>query len=71
VKAEMRTILDEIRSGKFADEWIAENDAGRPNFEKLRAADREHPIEKVGQELRGMMPWISAGKAKPQDVSGG
>ena len=71
VKAEMRTILDEIRSGTFAEEWIAENDNGRPQFEKLRAADREHPIEKVGQELRGMMPWISAGKAKPQDVSGG
>jgi ketol-acid reductoisomerase len=70
-KAEMRTILDEIRSGKFAEEWIAENDSGRKNFEKLRAADREHPIEKVGKELRGMMPWISAGKAAPQDVSGG
>ena len=70
-KAEMKKILEEIRSGRFADEWIAENEAGRPNFEKLRAADREHPVEKVGAELRAMMPWISAGKAKPQDVSGG
>jgi ketol-acid reductoisomerase len=70
-KAEMKRILEEIRSGEFAKEWVAENEAGRPNFERLRAADREHPIERVGSELRGMMPWISAGKARPQDVSGG
>jgi ketol-acid reductoisomerase len=70
-RAEMRRILEEIRSGAFAAEWIAENDAGRPNFERLRAADREHLIEKVGAELRAMMPWISAGRARPQDVSGG
>lgn len=70
-REEMRRILAEIRSGAFAEEWIAENEAGRPNFERLRAADREHPIEKVGAELRAMMPWISAGKARPQDVSGG
>jgi ketol-acid reductoisomerase len=70
-RAEMRRILDEIRSGAFAEEWIAENEAGRPNFERLRAADREHLIEKVGAELRAMMPWISAGRARPQDVSGG
>jgi ketol-acid reductoisomerase len=70
-KAEMRRILDEIRSGKFAEEWIAENENGRPNFQRLRDADKTHPIEQVGTELRGMMPWISAGKARPQDVSGG
>ena len=70
-RAEMKRILDEIQTGKFAEEWIAENDNGRPNFERLRAADRDHPVEKVGTELRAMMPWISAGKAKPQDVSGG
>ena len=71
VKAEMRKILDEIRSGKFAEEWIAENRAGRPRFEELRAKGKEHPIEKVGAELRAMMPFISAGKTRPQDVSGG
>jgi ketol-acid reductoisomerase len=70
-KAEMKEILGEIQRGDFAREWIAENEAGRPNFEKLRAESREHPIEAVGAELRAMMPWISAGKAKPQDVSGG
>jgi ketol-acid reductoisomerase len=71
VKAEMRKILDEIRSGKFAEEWIAEAESGRKRFDGLRAAGREHPIEKVGAELRAMMPFISAGKERPQDVSGG
>jgi ketol-acid reductoisomerase len=70
-RAEMKRILEEIRSGKCADEWIAENENGRPNYKSLQAKGREHPIEKVGAELRAMMPWISAGKAKPQDVSGG
>jgi len=71
VRAEMKKILGEIQSGKFAEEWIAENRAGRPNFNQLREAGRTHPIEKVGGELRAMMPFISAGKERPQDVSGG
>jgi ketol-acid reductoisomerase len=71
VKAEMRRILDEIQDGRFAEEWIAENRNGRPNFNQLRAAGRAHPIEKVGAELRAMMPFISAGKTKVADVSGG
>jgi ketol-acid reductoisomerase len=70
-KQEMKKILDEIRSGEFAKEWIAENENGRPNFTKMREQTGSHPIEKVGAQLRAMMPWISAGKAKPQDVSGG
>ncbi len=70
-RAEMARILEEIRDGRFAEEWIAENRAGRPRFNELRAKGRAHPIEKVGQELRAMMPWIAAGKARPQDVSGG
>jgi len=71
VRAEMRTILDEIQTGKFAEEWIAESTSGRPNFSALRQAGRDHPIEKVGAELRGMMPWISAGKQRVEDASGG
>jgi ketol-acid reductoisomerase len=67
----MRTILDEIRSGAFAEEWIAENKAGRPRFEQLRKEGQAHQIETVGQELRAMMPFISAGKTKVQDASGG
>ncbi len=70
-KAEMRRILDDIRSGAFAEEWIAENRSGRPRFEELRYAGARHPIEEVGAELRSMMPFISSGKERPQDVSGG
>jgi ketol-acid reductoisomerase len=68
---EMKTILDEIQSGKFAQEWILENQAGRPVFNALRKKAAEHPIEEVGDRLRSMMPWIGQGKAKPRDVSGG
>jgi ketol-acid reductoisomerase len=70
-RAEMKKILGEIRDGTFAEEWIAENRAGRPRYNELKAKGQEHPIEKVGAELRAMMPWIAAGKARPQDVSGG
>ncbi|HWD53704.1 MAG TPA: ketol-acid reductoisomerase [Acidimicrobiales bacterium] len=71
VRAQMQTILDDIRSGAFAEEWIAENKAGRPNFEALRKAGQAHQIETVGAELRAMMPFISAGKTRVQDASGG
>lgn len=58
-KAEMKKILDEIQSGKFASEWIAENRAGgRAAFLAMRAREAEHPIEQVGKELRGMMSWL-------------
>jgi ketol-acid reductoisomerase len=70
-KREMERILGEIRSGEFAKEWIAENEAGRPNFDAMRERNAKHPIEAVGAQLRSMMPWIAAGKARPQDVSGG
>ncbi len=70
-RAEMERILGEIRSGEFAREWIAENENGRPNFNRLRAETAKHPIEDVGTHLRGMMPWISAGKQSVQDASGG
>ncbi len=70
-KAEMRKILGEIQSGAFAREWIAENENGRPNFNRYREQTAAHPIEKVGAELRAMMPWISAGKQRVQDASGG
>jgi ketol-acid reductoisomerase len=71
VRETMRTILDEIRSGRFAEEWIAESKAGRPNFNRLEEAGKTHQIEVVGSELRDMMPWISAGKQRVQDASGG
>ena len=62
-RAEMRRILDEIQNGSFAREWLAENRAGRPNFERMRQADRDHEIEQVGAQLRAMMPWSEEGKA--------
>ena len=70
-KAEMKRILAEITSGKFADEWVAESDSGRARFNALREAGKQHPIEEVGGRLRSMMPWISAGKTKVADASGG
>src|ERR687897_1680651 len=71
VRAEMRRVLEEIQSGAFAEEWVAESRGGRTRFEQLRQQGREHPIEQVGERLRGMMPWISAGKQRVQDASGG
>ncbi len=61
-KAEMKRILAEIQSGDFAKEFILENQAGAPKLKALRRLGQEHPIEEVGERLRGMMPWIKAGK---------
>ena len=71
VRATMQTILDEIQSGKFADEWVAESRGGRENFLRLEAAGHELPIEQIGKELRAMMPWISSGRQSVKDSSGG
>ena len=57
-KKEMKKILGEIQSGQFAKEWILENKAKRPVFNALAKKGESHPIEEVGQELRGMMPWL-------------
>ena len=57
-KAEMRRILDEVRSGAFAKEWVEEDDNGRPNFTRLREAGRDHQIERTGAPLRAMMSWL-------------
>jgi ketol-acid reductoisomerase len=57
-RKEMKKILKEIQKGKFAREWIKENEDGRPNFNSLLKAGDEHPIEAVGKNLRQMMPWM-------------
>ena len=62
-KAEMKKILGEIQDGTFAREWVAEDDNGRPNFTKLQREGQEHPIEVVGERLRGLMSWVGE-KAK-------
>jgi ketol-acid reductoisomerase len=58
VRKTMKTILDEIQSGQFAKEWVLENQAGRPQYTKLLERDKNHPIEKVGVELRKQMSWL-------------
>ncbi|HEX3881419.1 MAG TPA: ketol-acid reductoisomerase [Stellaceae bacterium] len=58
VKAEMKRILGEIQSGRFAREWVLENAAGQASFKAMRRRAAEHDIEKVGERLRAMMPWI-------------
>jgi ketol-acid reductoisomerase len=62
VKAEMKRILDDIQSGRFARDWVLENAAGQASFKAMRRRAAEHDIEKVGEKLRAMMPWIAANK---------
>jgi ketol-acid reductoisomerase len=57
-RAAMKQLLAEIQSGEFAREWIAENNAGQENFQRMRAEEQNHQIEREGKELRSMMPWI-------------
>src|ERR1700722_11874763 len=71
VRDEMGKILGEIQDGSFAKEWVDENKNGLPNFTQLRKAGQVHQIETVGAELRAMMPFISGGRQRIQDVSGG
>jgi len=66
-KDEMRKILKEIQGGHFAKEFILENQLGRPVFDKLRDAERDHPIEEVGKRLRDMMSWIREAKKDSSD----
>ena len=57
-KAEMKKILAEIQSGRFASEWLQEARVGKPVFTALGKLGEEHPVEKIGKELRAMMPWL-------------
>jgi ketol-acid reductoisomerase len=59
-RARMRQILEEVRSGAFARDWILENQAGQPGFQAQRARARDQQIEQVGQQLRSMMSWMDA-----------
>lgn len=70
VKAEMKNVLTDIQDGTFAREWIAENESGQAEFNRLREDAANHPIEAVGRELRKMMPFLSKAK-NIRDVSGG
>ena len=60
VKEEMQRILAEIQDGRFAAEWVAEDEKGRPNFTRLQKEGAEHPIEEVGEKLRALMSWVGS-----------
>ncbi len=60
VKKNMENVLKQIQSGEFAREWIAENDEGQHRFKQMRVENEGHEIEKVGKELRDMMPWLES-----------
>ena len=57
-RKEMKKILTEIQQGKFAKDWMLENQVGRPTYNSLKRIDEEHLIETVGKELRAHMPWL-------------
>src|ERR1700751_5901613 len=61
-RKEMKKILDDIQSGRFARDWVQECNAGQPSFKAMRRREAEHPIEEVGARLRAMMPWIAKNK---------
>ena len=64
----MKKVLAQIQDGSFAREWIEENKSGGRNFAKLREAARQHPVEKVGEQLRAMMSWLPAEKKKAAET---
>lgn len=64
-KAEMKRVLEDIQTGRFVRDWMLECKAGQPSFKATRRIEAEHDIEKVGERLRAMMPWI--GKSKLVD----
>lgn len=64
VKANMKKVLEDVQNGKFAQDWLDENANGRPRYNEYKQSEQEHLIEKVGAELRQMMPFINAGNKK-------
>ncbi|EHK88567.1 ketol-acid reductoisomerase [Saccharomonospora azurea] len=58
VKENMKAILREIQDGTFANEWVSEDEQGRPNYSKLQQSGEQHPIEETGRKLRGLMSWV-------------
>ena len=58
----MKRVLDDIQTGKFTRDWMLENRVGQTSFKATRRRNSEHAIEQVGEQLRGMMPWIGANR---------
>jgi ketol-acid reductoisomerase len=63
VRANMKVLLERVQNGEFAKDWILENQCGRPSMKKWAEREKNHLIEKVGKELRKMMPWLDAKEA--------
>ena len=61
-KAEMKRVLNDIQSGRFTRDWMLENRVHQTSFKATRRRNAEHAIEQVGEQLRGMMPWIGANR---------
>lgn len=68
-KAEMKRVLDDIQSGRFVQRFMLDNKVGNPEMKAARKRQAAHPIEQVGEKLRGMMPWIGAGKLVDKSVN--
>ena len=66
-KAEMKRILNEIQTGRFAREFVSEYQAGAPGIKAMRRISQAHEIEQVGARLRAMMPWIQQNKLVDKD----
>ena len=56
-REQMEEVLEEVQDGTFAQQWITENQAGRPNYDQLKTAEENHEVEAVGEELRGLFSW--------------
>ena len=69
VRERMRGLLDEIQSGAFAREWMADYEAGLPRFRALTQQGETHPMEAVGARLRAMMPWLDGAKSQPKPAA--
>ena len=67
-KAEMKRVLDDIQSGRFARDWMLENKVNQASFKAMRRRLAEHPIEQVGEKLRAMMPWIGKNALVDEDA---
>lgn len=65
VKAHMKDVLTDIQNGTFVKNWVAEYEAGLPNYNQYKQADMNHPIEQVGKQLRAKMVWLNQDAAKP------
>ena len=68
-KAEIKRILTEIQTGNFAKEFVLEDKSGAPSIKAMRRITSEHPIEEVGERLRGMMPWIQANRLVNKEIN--